>query len=137
MCIRDRTTEFLNPELPGAQIKDDGIGSKYENMAKSWGKIQDLSLIHILAALFNFSNYDLTSWMTDYMDNAVGNYYTQRWYICLLYTSPTSTVSRASPPNSVRTCVRASLLMTATAVRSGTKANGNARPDVYKRQQCG
>ena len=23
----------------------------------------------------------LTSWMTDYMDNAVGNYYTQRWYI--------------------------------------------------------
>ena len=34
-----QTTEFLNPELPGAQIKDDGIGSKYENMAKSWGKI--------------------------------------------------------------------------------------------------
>ena len=34
-----------------------------------------------VAALFNFSNYDLTSWMTDYMDNAVGNYYTQRWYI--------------------------------------------------------
>ena len=36
-----QTTEFLNPELPEAQIKDDGIGSKYENMAKSWGKIQD------------------------------------------------------------------------------------------------
>mgnify|MGYP000208213965 CR=1 FL=1 len=27
-----QTTEFLNPELPEAQIKDDGIGSKYENM---------------------------------------------------------------------------------------------------------
>ena len=38
--------EFLNPELPDAQIKDgDGIGSKYENMAKSWGKIQDYSAI--------------------------------------------------------------------------------------------
>lgn len=36
---------FLNPELPGAQIKDDGIGSKYENMAKSWGKIQDYSAV--------------------------------------------------------------------------------------------
>ena len=41
-----QTTEFLNPELPDAQIKDgDGIGSKYENMAKSWGKIQDYSAV--------------------------------------------------------------------------------------------
>ncbi len=40
-----QTTEFLNPELPEAQIKDDGIGSKYENMAKSWGKIQDYSAV--------------------------------------------------------------------------------------------
>lgn len=40
-----QTTEFLNPELPGAQIKNDDIGSKYENMAKSWGKIQDYSAV--------------------------------------------------------------------------------------------
>mgnify|MGYP000755053777 FL=1 len=41
-----QTTEFLNPELPDATIKGgDGIGSKYENMAKSWGKIQDYSAI--------------------------------------------------------------------------------------------
>ena len=40
-----QTTEFLNPELPGAQIKNDGIGSKYENMAKAWGKIQDYSAV--------------------------------------------------------------------------------------------
>ena len=34
-----QTTEFLNPELPEATIKDgDGIGSKYENMTKSWGR---------------------------------------------------------------------------------------------------
>lgn len=37
-----QTTEYLNPELPGAKIRGgDGIGSKYENMAKSWGKITD------------------------------------------------------------------------------------------------
>lgn len=36
-----QTTEFLNPELPGAKTKGDGIGSKYENMTKSWGKIGD------------------------------------------------------------------------------------------------
>ena len=34
-----------------------------------------------VAGLFEFSNYDLTSWMTDYLDEAAGNYYTQRWYI--------------------------------------------------------
>ena len=41
-----QTTEYLNHQLPGAQIKGgDGIGTKYENMAKSWGKIQDHSAI--------------------------------------------------------------------------------------------
>ena len=41
-----QTTEFLNPELPDAQIRGgDGIGSKYENMSKSWGKIQDYSAV--------------------------------------------------------------------------------------------
>ena len=44
-----QTTEFLNPELPDAQIRGgDGIGSKYENMAKSWGKIQDYSAVDII-----------------------------------------------------------------------------------------
>lgn len=40
-----QTTEFLNPELPQAQIKNDGIGSKYESMVKSYGKIQDYSAV--------------------------------------------------------------------------------------------
>ena len=34
-----------------------------------------------VAGLFDFGNYDLTSWMTDYLDEGMGNYYTQRWYI--------------------------------------------------------
>lgn len=34
-----------------------------------------------VAGLFDFSNYNLTSWITDYMDEGAGNYYTQRWYI--------------------------------------------------------
>lgn len=41
-----QTTEFLNPDLPDATIKNgDGIGTKYENMAKSWGKIQDYTAV--------------------------------------------------------------------------------------------
>lgn len=34
-----------------------------------------------VAGLFNLSNYNMTSWMTDYLNGTQGNYYTQRWYI--------------------------------------------------------
>lgn len=40
-----QTTEFLNSELPQAQIQSDGIGGKYESMVKSYGKIQDYSAV--------------------------------------------------------------------------------------------
>ena len=34
-----------------------------------------------VSRLWNLSNYDMTSWATDYAREAVGQYYTQRWYI--------------------------------------------------------
>lgn len=34
-----------------------------------------------VAGLFKFSDYNLTSWITDYLDETAGNYYTLRWYI--------------------------------------------------------
>ena len=37
------TTEYLNPKLPEAQMKGDGIGNKYESMLKSYGRIDDYS----------------------------------------------------------------------------------------------
>lgn len=40
-----QTTEYLNPELPQAQLRTGDIGSKYENMSKSYGKIQDYSAV--------------------------------------------------------------------------------------------
>ena len=40
-----KTTEYLNPELPDAKIKGDGVGNKYESMVKSYGKIDDYSAI--------------------------------------------------------------------------------------------
>lgn len=39
------TTEYLNSNLPKAQIKDDGIGKRYENMLESFGRIQDYSAV--------------------------------------------------------------------------------------------
>ena len=40
-----QTTEYLNPNLPKAQITNDGIGGKYDNMQKSFGRIQDFSAV--------------------------------------------------------------------------------------------
>ena len=41
-----QTTEYLNSDLPEAQIKGgDGIGGRYESMVKSYGKIEDHSAI--------------------------------------------------------------------------------------------
>ena len=34
-----------------------------------------------LANLFDLSNYNATSWLTDYAREGMGQYYTQRWYI--------------------------------------------------------
>jgi len=34
-----------------------------------------------VANLFDISNYNLTSWISDYLDETAGSYYTQRWYI--------------------------------------------------------
>ena len=54
-----QTTEYLNPELPDAQMKGDGIGGKYESMLKSYGRIDDLS------AVDNIDRYqeDETPWI--------------------------------------------------------------------------
>lgn len=39
------TTEYLNSKLPSANIRNDGIGGRSDNMKKSFGRIQDLSAI--------------------------------------------------------------------------------------------
>jgi conjugative transposon TraM protein len=39
------TTEYLNPDLPEAKMKGDGIGNKFESMLKSYGKIDDYSAL--------------------------------------------------------------------------------------------
>lgn len=42
-----QTTEYLNPDLPQAQIRGgDGIGGKYENMLNAYGKIEDHSAVN-------------------------------------------------------------------------------------------
>ena len=39
------TTQYINDNLPQTNIKGDGIGNRYDNMKRSFGKIQDLSAV--------------------------------------------------------------------------------------------
>lgn len=55
----------------------------YEQLDQSAGNTL-LSLIGNptnVAALFQTGNYNLTSWVSDYLHETAGQYYTQRWYI--------------------------------------------------------
>lgn len=49
------------------------------------------------ADLFSFSSYNLSGWIDDYMNEAAGTYYTQRWYIGRV-ESGSETVAEYNPP---------------------------------------
>lgn len=59
------TTEYLNSKLPSANIKDDGIGNRYENMKKSFGKIQDFSAVDNISREDEISLEDFQSQYSD------------------------------------------------------------------------
>ena len=42
-----QVTEYLNPYLPQPKVKDD-LGGKYENMLRSYGRIDDLTAVDII-----------------------------------------------------------------------------------------
>ena len=74
-------------DLMGGKVEE--IGNLYEHYGSLFEQAEhDIGGLLIdmvggpdnVAGLFNFSNYNLTAWMTDYLDEAMGNYYTQRWY---------------------------------------------------------
>ena len=61
----------------------DNYHTLYESAEKSVGNTL-LGMIggkDNVAGLFAPSNYNISSWMTDYLDQTKGNYYTQRWFI--------------------------------------------------------
>lgn len=75
-------------DLLGGKVEE--IGNLYEHYGSLFEQAEhDIGSLLInmvgspdnVAGLFNFSDYNLTAWMTDYLDEAMGNYYTQRWYI--------------------------------------------------------
>ena len=75
--------ELFQGKLGAAVDIVDNYSELWKTMDKSIGNTL-LGMIggkDNVAGLFSLANYNLTSWMTDYLDETAGNYYTQRWYI--------------------------------------------------------
>jgi hypothetical protein len=75
--------DLINGKLGAAVNIVDNYSTLFEQLDKSVGNTL-LSMVggkDNVDGLFNFANYNLTSWMTDYLSEKAGNYYTQRWYI--------------------------------------------------------
>ena len=63
-----QATEFLNPELPQARVDNNGgIGSKYESMVKSYGRIQDFSAVENIER--NNNKDDKEAYESKYTEN--------------------------------------------------------------------
>lgn len=75
--------ELLNGKISDiAQVAGNAYGL-YGQMEQSLGNTL-LSMVggpEGVAGLFRIDNYNLTSWISDYLKEAAGQYYTQRWYI--------------------------------------------------------
>ncbi len=75
--------ELFDGKLDAAIDIVDNYSRLWDSMDKSVGNTI-LNMIggkDNIAGLFELSDYNLTSWMTDYLSEAEGSYYTQRWYI--------------------------------------------------------
>lgn len=75
--------ELLNGKISDiARVAGNAYGL-YGQMEQSLGNTL-LSMVggpEGVAGLFRIDNYNLTSWISDYLKEAAGQYYTQRWYI--------------------------------------------------------
>lgn len=88
--------DIMNDILRGSdfsglmQWKITGIYDAVVSCERIYGNINNLTAGKILDIvgspenvhrLFNISDYNIAGWVTDYVDRADGQYYTQRWYI--------------------------------------------------------
>ncbi len=79
------------------------IVDNYTNLWNSFDKNVGKTLLNLVggkdnvAGLFQLSDYNLTGWMTDYLDETAGQYYTQRWYI-YRRDNGSETIAKYEPP---------------------------------------
>ncbi len=92
-------SELFDGKLDAAIDIVDNYSSLFDSLDKSAGNtiLSMLGGSGNVAGLFELSSYDLASWMTDYLSEAEGSYYTQRWYIYRI-DSGRETLCSYTPP---------------------------------------
>ena len=75
--------ELMNGKLGAIVTLYDHYGGLLEQAENGIGAmlLDKIGGTDNVAGLFGFGNYDLAGWMSDYLSEATGSYYTQRWYI--------------------------------------------------------
>lgn len=75
--------DLINGKLGAIATLYDHYGSLLEQAENGIGNLllDQIGGKENVARLFGFGDYDLAGWMSDYLSENAGNYYTQRWYI--------------------------------------------------------
>ncbi len=91
--------DLFNGKADAAFDIVDNYTDLFENLDKNIGNtlLNTLGGTANVSGLFETSNYDLTSWMTDYLSETENEYYTQRFYIYRV-DSGTETLCSYTPP---------------------------------------
>lgn len=91
--------ELLNGKVSEIAALYDHYADIYEQAERGIGNmlLDRIGGEENVAGLFEAGAYDLAGWMSDYMGEETGNYYTQRWYIARREQGSTSAVRLLSP----------------------------------------
>ncbi len=114
------------------------IIDNYSNLWNSLDKSIGNTLLGMIggednvAGLFQLSDYNLTGWMTDYLSETQGQYFTQRWYI---YRNVTS--SSGDSRNSTRQVVYEDIFDSYTTDLNVFKGQMNARLSEFNTNEDG
>ena len=75
--------DLINGKLGAIATLYDHYGSLLEQAENGIGNLllDQIGGKENVAGLFGFGDYDLAGWMSDYLSENAGSYYTQRWYI--------------------------------------------------------
>jgi len=75
--------DLINGKLGAIATLYDHYGSLLEQAENGIGNLllDKIGGKENVAGLFGFGDYDLAGWMSDYLSENAGSYYTQRWYI--------------------------------------------------------
>ena len=87
-----------------------------------------------VAGLFNIADYNLTSWITDYMSEANGQYYTQRWYI-YRRDRGTETLVEYNPPTDDNSILKGDHWYRISTKDPDFKPDGNQREAILQNSE--